>query len=60
VSLTLASSLLTALVSGVFALTILWRWWQRRRAHQLAWGIGMLMYFTGALSQVVLTRTRCR
>ncbi len=52
----LASSLLTALVSLVFALTILRRWWQRRRAHQLAWGIGMLMYFSGALSQVVLTQ----
>ncbi|MCY4525637.1 MAG: hypothetical protein OXB89_03430 [Anaerolineaceae bacterium] len=52
----LASSLLTALVSGVFALTILRRWWQRRRAHQLAWGIGMAMYFTGALSQVILTQ----
>lgn len=52
----LASSLLTALVSGIFALTILRRWWQRRRAHQLAWGIGMLMYFTGALSQVLLTQ----
>ena len=51
-----ASSLLTALVSLVFALTILRRWWQRRRAHQLAWGIGMLMYFSGALSQVVLTQ----
>ena len=52
----LASSLLTTLVSGVFAITILRRWWQRRRAHQLAWGIGMVMYFTGALSQVVLTQ----
>lgn len=52
----LASSLLTTLVSGVFAITILRRWWGRRRAHQLAWGIGMVMYFTGALSQVVLTQ----
>ena len=52
----LASSLLTALVSGIFALSILRRWWQGRRAHQLAWGIGMLMYFAGAFSQVILTQ----
>ena len=50
------SSLLTTLVSGLFAFTILRRWWRLRRAHQLAWGLGMAFYCTGALSQVVLTR----
>ena len=55
-SLALGTSLLTTLVSGVFALTILRRWWHGRRAHQLAWGLGMTFYFTGALSQVVLTQ----
>lgn len=56
-SLTLASSLLTTLVSGVFALLILRRWRHHHyRPHLLAWGIGMCMYFVGALSQVVLTQ----
>jgi len=50
-------SLLSALVTGVFTSLVLARWWQKRKAHLLAWGIGLLMYFIGTFSQVVLALT---
>lgn len=55
-SLPLLLSLATALISGAFALLVLRRWWTRRKPHHLAWGIGLVMFFLGALSQVVLTQ----
>ncbi len=56
-SLPFILSFLSAVVSGVFAFVVLRRWWGKRRPHLLAWGIGLLMYFIGTLSQVVLALT---
>lgn len=47
-------SVISAAISGLFAVLVLRRWWHRRRAHMLAWGIGLVMYFLGTLSQVIL------
>jgi hypothetical protein len=52
-------SVITAAVSGVFAYMVLRRWWLARsagkkRPHLLCWGIGLALYFTGALSQAIL------
>src|SRR5690606_29462640 len=54
-------SAITALISGVFAALVLRRWWGNRcegkqRPHLLAWGIGLVLYFLGSFSQVVLTQ----
>jgi hypothetical protein len=48
-------SLISALTTGVFAAVVLKRWWERRKAHHLAWGIGLTLYFLGTFSQVVLS-----
>jgi hypothetical protein len=53
-STSLIFSLITALVSGTFAAIVLRRWFEKRRPHLLAWGIGLVFYFIGAFSQVVL------
>ena len=50
-------SLVSALVTGFFAAYVLRRWWVKRRPHLLAWGIGLLMYFAGTFSQVILALT---
>lgn len=50
-------SLISALTTGVFAAVVLRRWWGKRRPHLLAWGIGLLLYFIGTLSQVILSLT---
>ncbi|MBZ0302026.1 MAG: hypothetical protein K8J31_19915 [Anaerolineae bacterium] len=50
-------SVIGTLVSGAFAAHILRRWWQKRKPHHLAWGIGMLLYCLGTLSQVILSLT---
>ncbi len=47
-------SLVSAVVTGFFAAYVLQRWWEKRRVHLLAWGIGLLLYFIGTLSQVIL------
>jgi hypothetical protein len=47
-------SVVATLVSGAFAVMILRRWWQKRKPHHLAWGIGMSLYCLGTFSQVVL------
>ncbi|MFN8527540.1 MAG: hypothetical protein U0670_02900 [Anaerolineae bacterium] len=52
-------SMITAAVSGVFAYTVLKRWYRARREgkqrpHLLCWGIGLALYFTGALTQGLL------
>lgn len=56
-STSLVVSAVTALVSGVFAAIVLRRWAQKHRPHLLAWGIGLVFYCVGALSQVVLALT---
>jgi hypothetical protein len=50
-------SVISAVASGLFAIFVLKRWVEKRRPHQLAWGIGMGLYFLGTLSQVVLALT---
>jgi hypothetical protein len=50
-------SVVSAAASGVFAFIVLRRWWAKRRPYNLAWGIGLLLYFIGTLSQVVLALT---
>jgi hypothetical protein len=53
-------SAISATVTGVFALIVLKRWYEKRRLHLLAWGIGLSLYFLGTLSQVVLALTWSR
>lgn len=50
-------SVVSTCVSGVFAAMILRRWWQKRKPHHLAWGVGMTLYCLGTFSQVVLALT---
>lgn len=62
ISLSFILSVISTVISGVFAGLVLRRWWQKRREghaapHLLAWGIGMVMYFVGTLAQVVLSLT---
>jgi len=53
-SLPFILSVMTACVTGVFAAIVLKRWYEKRRPHLLAWGIGLALYFLGTFSQVVL------
>ena len=50
-------SLITAVVTGIFTVLVLRRWWFGRRKYMLAWGIGLFLYFLGTLSQVMLAVT---
>ncbi len=59
-SLPLIFSLITTIISGIFAASVLRRWLRARREgkqrpHLRAWGIGLVLYCIGALSQVVLS-----
>jgi hypothetical protein len=59
IPLPLIFSLITTIISGIFAGTVLLRWVRARREgkqrpHLLAWGIGLALYCLGALCQVVL------
>lgn len=59
VTLPFIASILTAIISGIFAVMVLRRWAAARRLgkkrpHLLCWGIGLTLYFTGAFSQIVL------
>lgn len=56
-SLPFILSVISAVVSGVFAVMVLNRWRVKRRAHLFAWGVGLTLYFIGTLSQVVLAFT---
>lgn len=47
-------SVISALTTGVFAFIVLRRWWEKRRPHLLAWGIGLALYFVGTFAQVIL------
>jgi hypothetical protein len=47
--------LLTTVVSGVMALLVLNRYRLRGGAHQLMWGLGLVLYFIGGLSEVLLS-----
>ncbi|PJF40005.1 MAG: hypothetical protein D6737_07545 [Chloroflexi bacterium] len=50
-------SVISAVVSGIFAAIVLRRWYEKRRPHLMAWGIGLALYFAGTLSQVILALT---
>src|SRR5262249_15059407 len=50
-------SVISAVVSGVFAAIVLNRWRGNHRPHNLAWGVGLALYFLGTLSQVILALT---
>jgi hypothetical protein len=56
-SLPFILSTISVATSGLFAFIVLRRWWERRRPHLLAWGIGLTMYFVGTLAQVILSLT---
>jgi hypothetical protein len=45
---------LTAIVSGVFAYLVLNRYRQRGGAHLLMWGLGLVLYFLGGLTETIL------
>ncbi len=60
ITLPLIFSLVTTVISAVFAVRVLTRWRSavkegRQRPHLRAWGIGLTLYCLGALSQVILT-----
>lgn len=57
--LSLIVSIVGTVVTGVFTFLVFRRWLEKRREdkkapHLLAWSIGLLMFFLGLLSQVVL------
>ncbi len=59
ITLPFIASVITAVVTAIFTVIVLRRWWGARsegkkRPHLLCWGIGLALYFTGAFSQVVL------
>lgn len=54
ITLPLVLSVITAIISGIFAGMVLWRWREKRRPHLFAWGVGLALYCLGAASQVVL------
>ncbi len=56
-SLPFILSVISTVITGVFAFIVLRRWSEKHRPHLLAWGIGLLLYFVGTLAQVVLTFT---
>jgi hypothetical protein len=56
-SLPFILSVISAVVTGVFAFMVLNRWRAKRRPHLFAWGVGLTLYFIGSLSQVILTFT---
>lgn len=43
--------LATACVGAVFTGLVAWQWWRRRRAHQAAWTVGMLLYTVAAFME---------
>ncbi len=55
ISLAFVLSVVSSIVTFVFAFIVLRRWWEKPRAHLLAWGIGLFLYFVGTLSQVILS-----
>ena len=45
---------LTAVVSGLFAFLVLQRYFTRGGTHLLMWGLGLILYFIGGLTEVIL------
>lgn len=62
ITLPLIFSVIATVISGIFAATVLRRWFGARsegkqRPHLLAWGIGLTLYCIGSLCQVLLCFT---
>jgi hypothetical protein len=55
IGLPLVLSFVSSVITGIFSFIVLRRWWEKRRPHHLAWGLGLLFYFVGTLSQVILS-----
>ncbi len=53
-SFSLFMSIAATIVTGIFTALVFRRWLAHPKPHLLAWSIGLLMYFLGTLSQVVL------
>lgn len=53
-SFPLIVSIVGTVITGIFAALVLRRWAQRRKPYLMAWGIGLVLYFLGMLSQVIL------
>jgi hypothetical protein len=53
-SLSFIIGFLTALVSGVFAYLVLDRYRLRGGTHLLMWGLGLVLYFIGGLTETIL------
>ncbi len=50
-------SILATIVSFIFAAAVFKRWSYKKPKHLLLWGIGLVLYGLGTLSEVVLTYT---
>lgn len=50
-SLTTLLPLISTLISAIFAIVLFRRWIERRRLHNLVWGIGLLIYGTGTFAE---------
>src|SRR5690349_16279136 len=57
VSIALVFSVITTLVSALFAIHVFHRWTDKHRPYLLAWGIGLVLYTVGAATQAVLAVT---
>ncbi len=60
ITLPMIFSLITTVISGIFAYMVLARWRSalregKQRPHLRAWGIGLTLYAIGSLSQVILS-----
>ena len=60
ITLPMIFSLITTVISGIFAAMVLLRWRSalaegKQRPHLRAWGIGLTLYCIGSFSQVVLS-----
>ena len=42
-------------MAAVLAGEVLWRWWHKRSAHLLLWGVGLLLYVLAGACEVVLS-----
>lgn len=47
-------SMITAIVSAVFAFMVFRRWSEKHRPHLMAWGIGLALFFVASITQAIL------
>ncbi len=48
------ASVVMLITTGVFSFLVLRSWWQKRRSHLFAWGVGLALYFVASFAQVWL------